>query len=278
MLIGYSQPAITGAVGITGASWLTADGGAALFDGRPARRARLSWGAGTPTIGQYVDIAASFAAATPLRVLALLGTTLPEGVRVDFLGAGNDGLGGTTMDCRTVRMPDGTTGVWAVAREDDPPETGGIIRIYNDADGATWAASGTVVDLGEAVMMRGLSVPIDVGYRLETVDPTEVGTTRGGQVNAAVRSAYRQLSCTFSMQPSGAAGVREGGLANGMDWGKLEAVLRGKARCAALPLVATRERVNSTALYGICEEIGATEHVRGQFFRKPMVFREIPAR
>ena len=70
MLIGYSQPAISGAVGITGGSWLTADGGAALFDRRPSRKARLQWGAGAPSIAQYVAITATFATATPPRFVS----------------------------------------------------------------------------------------------------------------------------------------------------------------------------------------------------------------
>lgn len=277
MLIGYSQPAISGAVGITGATWLTADGGAALFDGRPTRRARLQWGAGTPTLGQYVSITATFAAATPLRILALLGSTLPVGCRVDFLGAGGDGLGGFCDDARTVRMPDGTVGVWGVARADDPAETGIEVRIYNDANGATWASSGTIVDIGEILSMPGVEIPIDVGHAMATIDPTEVELTRNGHPNAVPRSAYRQLSCTFSPLPSGAASVRDGGLANGMDWDKLSAALRGRARCAAIALVKTRERVQSTALYAIAAEIGETQQQRGQFFRKTMLFQEIPA-
>lgn len=125
--------------------------------------------------------------------------------------------------------------------------------------------------------MPGVKVPIDVGWTMPTIDPTEMELTRGGFPNTVPRSAYRQLNCTFSMQANGAASVREGGLANGMDWGKLEAALRGRQKCAAIALHATAERVQSTALYGIAAEIGETQHQRGQFFKKPMLFQEIPA-
>lgn len=284
MLIGYSQPAISGSVGIASggglaaSAWLTADGGAALFDGRPSRKARLQWGTGTASIAHYVAITATFAAATPLRILALLGTTLPVGCRVDFLGAGGDGLGGFCDDCRTVRMPDGTVGVWGVAREGDPAETGIEVRIYNDVDGATWASSGTIVDIGEVLSMPGVSVAIDVGHVMATIDPTEVELTRNGYPNVVARSAYRQLSCNFSPLPSGAATVREGGLANGMDWDSLVAALRGRARCAVIPQHKTVARVQSTALYAVATEIGETQQLRGQFYRRPMTFQEIPAR
>ena len=276
MLISYSMPGIT-AASLTSGTWLTSDGGAALYDGKPARRARLQWAAGAALDG-YVQIALSFATATPLRVLALLGTTLPAGVRVDFLGAGGDGLGGTCDNTRTFTMPDGTTAAWAVARDNEPAETGCWIRIYNDCNGATWAVNGTVVDLGEVWAGPAVDVPIDVGWSLVPVDPTEVELTRSSQPVIVRRSAYRQLSCAFSPLPSGAATVRGGGLANGMDWGKLDAALRGRARCVAIAQVRTPEAVAATALYGFASEIGETQQLRGRFFRKPMQFQEIPAR
>lgn len=275
MLIGYAMPVVS-AVGITGGTWLTADGGAACCDGKPGRRARFQWAAGTTT-GSYVTIALTFAAAVPLRILGALGLTVPVGVRLEFLGPSSASLGGSTGDARTIRMPDGTTGVWGVANDDGIADGSCSVRIYNDCNGSPWANSSTVVDVGELVAMPGVDVPIDAGWTMPTVDPTEVEMTRSSQPNVVARSAYRQLHCTFSMQPSGAASVRERGLANGMDWDSLAAALRGKRRCVAIGLVKTPERVNSTALYGYAAEIGDTQHVRGQFFRKAMVFQEIPA-
>lgn len=274
MLIGYSMPTVT-AVGITGGTWLTADGGAACCDGRPARKARFQWTAGTST-SSYVAIALSFAAAAPLRVLAALGLTVPVGVRLEFLGPGGASLGGSTGDARTVRMPDGTTGVWAVGNDDGIADGSCSVRIYNDCNGSTWANSSTVVDVGELVAMPAVEIPIDVGWTMATLDPTESERSRSSQLNAVMRSAYRQMSCTFSMQPTGVAAVREGGLANGMDWLKLTAALTGKRRCAAVAQFKTVDRVNTTALYGVAVEIGETQQVRGQFYRQPMVFQEIP--
>lgn len=282
MLIGYSQPAISGAVGITGATWLTADGGAALFDGRPSRRARLQWGAGTPALGQYVAITATFAAATPLRILALLGSTLPVGCRVDFLGAGGDGLGGFCDDARTVRMPDGTVGVWGVARADDPAETGIEVRIYNDANGVTWASSGTVVDIGEVISMPGVSVPIRDGWAVQTTDPSEVSRTRGGQVNTAKMSAYRTLTAEFAGMS--AAKARGAGLEGSLDLDALAAALRGSERCAVIPhyrnlstkaLDATV--ANRSAIYGYAAQIPDIANISRGWFAGQIVVEEIPA-
>lgn len=276
MLISYSMPAITDS-SITGGAWLTEDGAAALWDGKPTRRARLQWSAGS-ALSACVRIAMTFGTPTPLRVLALLGTTLPPGVRIDFLGAGGDGLGGTCDNTRSTVMPDATTGVFAVARPNDPAETGCEIRIYNDCNGVPWADNDTIIDLGEAWAGPAVEVPIDVGWSIQTEDPSDVSRSRGGALNVARRAAFRTLSCVFSPQPSGASTVRGGGLANGMDWEKLAAALRGYARCVAIAQVKSPEAIAATALYGVAQEIGETQQMRGPFFRKPMVFAEIPAR
>lgn len=59
------MPSVT-SVSITGGAWLTADGGAACCDGKPARKARLSWSAGNTT-SSYVTITINFATASPPR-------------------------------------------------------------------------------------------------------------------------------------------------------------------------------------------------------------------
>lgn len=270
------MPAVT-AVALSAGTWLTTDAGTACFDEKPARKSRFSWPAGAATITDYVTITADFANASTLSVFAALGLSLPVGVRVVFVGHAGAALGSIT-DQRTVTMPDGSAGVFGIGDESLTTHASAGFRIYNDANGSPWATTGTPVDIGELVAMPGVDIPIDVGWTMPLVDPSETENTRSSQPNTVVHSAYRQLNCTFSMQGSGAATVRGGGLANGMDWGTLSAALVGKRRCVAIALKSTGERINSTAIYGVAHEIGETQHVRGQFFRKPMVFREIPAR
>lgn len=267
MLISYSMPAVSTAA-LTGGTWLTSDGAAALWDGKPSRRARLQWSAGS-ALGGYVEITLNFSASSFLRVFALLGSTLPAGVRIVFGGA---------VEARTGYQPDTTAGAWGVAAADGTPVASCTVRIYNDRNGAPWAANGTIIDIGELWAGPAVEIPIDVGWTLAVVDPSEVELTRGSQPSVVPRSAFRQLSCVFSPLPSGAATVRGGGLANGMDWGSLDAALLGRARCVAIAQVRTPEAVASTALYGFASEIGETQQLRGQFFRKPMQFQEIPAR
>lgn len=288
MLIGYTPREVIGPANVTGAvttsaTWLTADGGAALFDGKPARKARLQWPAGTPLVTQYVAISATLQVHVALRVLALLGTTLPVGCRVDFLGAGSDGLGGSCDNARTVRMPDGTVGVWAVAREDDALETGVEIRIYNDVDGLTWAVGGTVVDLGEVVAMPGVDIPLGDGWQVSTVEPSEVARTRGGQINVARLSAYRTFAGRIPGQA--VAAIRGAGLANEMDMDSLAAVLRGGRRCAVIPHwkdLRTRQldpiMVNRSAIYGYASQIPDTTNLQRGWFEGQLSAEEIPAR
>ncbi len=277
MLIGYSQPAISGAVGITGATWLTADGGAALFDRRPSRKARLQWGAGAPSIAQYVAITATFATATPLRILALLGSTLPVGCRVDFLGAGGDGLGGFCDDARTVRMPDGTVGVWGVAREGDPAETGVEIRVYNDVDGAPWASAGTVVDVGEVVSMPGVRLLIEPGWELtEPGSMAEKARSRGAALNSVSAGYYDRMH--FISQVDSVAAVRGGGLTNGMDWLSIRRAMMNNARIAVVPRFNSAAEVNATARYGVAETIGGIAHLGGDYYRWEWDFEEVPSR
>lgn len=283
MLIGYSQPAISGAVGIASggglaaSAWLTADGGAALFDNRPSRKARLQWGTGTPSIAQYVAITATFATATPLRILALLGSTLPVGCRVDFLGAGGDGLGGFCDDCRTVRMPDGSVGVWGVAREDDPPETGVEVRIYNDVDGAPWATAATIIDIGEGVTMPAVRVPNEPGWELgEPGTMAEKVRTRGAALNGVPAGYYDRMR--FVSQVAYVTAVRGGALANGMDWLALRRAMANSARIAVVPRFNSAAEVNATARYGVAETVGAITHLGGDYYRWDWGFEEVPSR
>lgn len=280
MLIGYSQPAITGSVAITQATWQTADSGTALFDGKPGRATRMKWGSGTPTLGQYVQITATFAAATPLRILGLLGTTLPVGVKVSFLGPGAAALGGTTSNARTLRLPDGSVGIWAVGVDDGIADTGIVLRIYNDANGSTWASNGTMVDLGELVSMPGVEIDHGRDWAEGYEDPSDRSRTRGAQVNTIRRSPYRTYA--IPCVTSGTAQVRGGGLANGLDWTHLRALLAGDTRAVVIPrsglpdaLDATA--INATALYGT-GSIDNIRHLGGDWYSADSEWAEIPAK
>lgn len=278
MLIGYSMPPATAA--ITGGTWLTADGGAACCDGKPGRRARLQWGAGNTT-ANFVAITLALAVPAFARVFGLLGSTLPSGVRVEFVGPAGGSLGAGT-DVRTAAMPDGTTAAWGIGDGAAAVSTV-IVRIYNDRDGATWANSGTIIDLGELVAMPAVTLGIGDGWGVETVDPSSIARTRGGQVNVARQSAYRVLTARIAGLPTSSA--RGGGLANGMDLSSLAAALRGGARCCAIPQY--RDMVTRavdpalaarSAIYGLATQIPDVTNISRGYFTGQLVVEEIPAR
>lgn len=281
MLISYSMPAIADD-SVTGGTWLTTDGAAALWDGKPARRARLQWSAGS-ALSSMVKIALTFDTPAPLRVLALLGTTMPVGVRVDFRGAGGDGLGGTCDNARTVQMPDGTVGVWAIARANEPAETGVEILIYNDCNGVPWAANGSTIDLGEVWAAPAVEVGIREGWDVQTTDPSEIARTRGGQANVAKQSAYRVFSANFA--GLSAAAARGEGLANSMDLDRVTSAMRGAARCAVIPhyrSLTTREldaqAAARSAIFGFASQLPNVANISRGWFSGQLIVEEIPAR
>lgn len=292
MLIAYTpqdgSAAVTaivlGAGSGTGQDWLTSDDGAACFDGKPARKARFLWrNDASPTTAHYVQVVATLAALTPVRVIALLGlANVPAGVSVEVYGkrAGDAGaswnFGGQNTGT-VVQFADGTFGCWIVLPDGAEAVTQIAYRLLNDNGGSTWATAATQVDVGELVGLPAVEVPIDAGWTQVLLDPSVRSDTRGSQVNIDSRAPYRVLASTFSPSGSGEAPVRFGGLANGMDWERLATAVAGGGRCAVIPRWASTARIQATAQYGIAAEIGATEHIRGPFWRKQMTFREIPS-
>lgn len=269
MLIGYSMPTVS-AVGITGGTWLTADGGAACCDGKPARRARFEWSGGGST-SSYAAITLTFAAAAPLRVLAALGLSVPVGTRIEFLGPSNASLGGDTGNARTVRMPDGSVGVFAVGADDGIPDGACTVRIYNDCNGSTWATGGTVVDVGELVAMPGVDVVHGSEWSDDPQDPTQTQLTMYSQPNMVRRSSYNILD--VPLVASQAAQAYGGALANGMDWVKLRTALAGTARS----VVVIRSSAPVVAQYGN-GRVGPIRHLGGDYFAGQLRHQEIPAR
>lgn len=281
MLILHSMPAVTAAT-LTAGSWLVADAGSALYDGKPTRKAGFSWPSGATSITQYVGIQLTFATATRLRGFAALGLSLPEGVRVEFYATAGQGLGGSTDSDRTRRMPDGSIGLFAVADDTGIEDTGCEMRIYNDCNGVTWATAGMAVYIGELFAGDGCNVRNDAGWVFQRIDPSEVSESRASQLNIVARSPYRRLPVTLSLSPE--AHVRYGGLDHGQDWDSLARATSGGQRCVAIPRwkgtagEVDGDKVNATAVFGICEDPGETQHIRGPFWRRTMTFREIPAR
>jgi hypothetical protein len=286
MLIGYHVPA-SPTVGIyaPGSGWLTADGGSACVDGKPARRARFGWRTNAPALADFCALYVDFTQAFVPRVGCVLGLQgVPEGVRLEAVGITPGGanfiLGGNGGTQRTVRFADGTIGVFWVFGAAEAAISDFELRIYNDRNGVTWANAATQVDVGEVAVMPAVDVEHQSDWAVELVDPSTTSFSRGAQPGTSQRQAYRRMTCSLAAQ--NVAVVRAGGLANGMDWDQLAHVMVGDRRAIAIPrwrtpagAVAVAE-VQRTSLYGL-GRLTTTGHLGGDYYGATAVFQEVPA-
>lgn len=256
MLIGHSMPVVT-AVELTGGSWLTADAGAALHDGKPARKARIQ-AAGAPSI------TLQFGHSARLRVVAVLGLAgVAEGSAVSASSASGNASG-------TVwRFADGSLGAWLLLPA----------SAASSAVSVSLAASGQV-DIGEIIAMPAVDVAIQPGWVAERIDDGNDARTRAGVPIASSRASYRRLAAELVADTP--AQVRGGGLADGADWEQLAAAMAGNARICGivrglLPSGAIdAAELNRTAIYGT-GRIGQIPHASGPWYRGSLEIMEIPA-
>ena len=288
MLIGYSMPTAGDlSLHAPGGAWLTADAGAACVDGKPARRARFRWRSDAPAIGNRCAVQFNLMPTTRIRIAAILGLrNVPAGAKVWVLGkrAGDPstaydfGMGSTITTVR--QFADGTLGAWWVLPTTADPVEAFEVGIFNALAGATWATAATTVDVGEVVAMPAVDVEIEAEWVDEPIDPTESSLTVASQPSTVRRQAYRRL--TVALPADSIARVRAGGLANGMDWARLRAVMAGDRRVVAIPRwrdaagAVDLDEVNRTALYGT-GRMGGTGHLGGDYYRGSVVFQEAPA-
>lgn len=288
MLIGYGMPTVAAPVLTgTGAAWLTADNGAALFDGKPARRTRLRWLSGAPSTGQALMISAALGEPIRPRIIAVLGLKgVPTGVSVMAAGKrGGDSAhtyvmgGGNTGVTR--RMADGSIGCWLVVGEGSDPIVSLAVSLYNSADGSVWATSATEFEIGEIVVFRAVTVGLSESWAIERVDPSSHLRTRGGQIGTVPATSYRRFAGNLAGAPI--ASVRGGGLANGDDWETVSAALVGGRRCCVIPQcrdIVTRAfdpmLANRSAIYGIATAVPGPQNLQRQYFNGSMTVEEVP--
>lgn len=286
MLIGYHVPAQpTVAIYAPGGGWLTADGGSACVDAKPARRARFAWRTNAPALADFCSLYVDYTQTFVPRVGCLLGLRgVPDGVLTQAVGVQPGGatyiLGGNGAGQRTVRFPDGTVGLFWVFGAAELAISDFELRFYNDRNGATWANAATIVDVGEVAVMPAAEVEHQRDWSVELIDPSETSFSRGAQPGTSQRQAYRRMSC--SLTADAVAAVRAGGLANGMDWEQLGRAMLGDRRVIAIPrwrtpagAIAVSE-VQRTALYGL-GRLTTTGHLGGDYYGASAVFQEVPA-
>lgn len=247
------MPAVT-TVTLTGGTWLTADQGSALFDGKPGRASRIR------RTGELA-ITITLADAVAPAIIAILGLNIPPGVQVSAVGTS-----GTT-----VRLPDGSVCAWLFR------QSAALVSTVS----VEIATTATNVDVGEIAIFRAVDVGISDGWAVATIDASTHTRTKGGQVNTVPGRLYRRLTCTLSGRSTPV--VRGNGL-GGMDWETIGAALAGRRRSCVVPqfrdmltkafdpLLAAR-----SALYGFPIQLPSAENISRQYFSGYMEFEEIPA-
>jgi len=253
MLIGFGMPTPQ-SVALVGGTWLTADGGAALFDGKPARRARIA-----RTGALSVNI--TLAEAVVPGIVAVLGLNVPAGVTVRAAGATG----------QTVRLPTGTVCAWLF-----PTGTAAVSSVAVQIE--TTVAN---VEVGEIAIFRTVDVGITDGWAVAPIDASTHTRTKGGQVNTVAGAVYRRLTATLSGRAT--AVVRKGGLA-GTDWETVAMAMAGRQRACVVPqyrdiqtkvfdpVLAAR-----AAMYGHATQLPSAENISRQYFSGYLEFEEIPA-
>lgn len=246
------MPTVTAVALSAGSTWLTADNGAALFDGKPARAARIQR-SGPVTI--------TVTLATPIvpGVIALLGLNVPAGTAISAAGA--SGVAHA--------LPDGT--VCAYLLPAGPASVSSVAIVV--------AGSG-MLQIGELVVMRKTETRITTDWGVMRIDAKVSDRNRGSQSVTVPGTSYRRLRTTLSIASDTV--VRAGGLDGSVDWDTLDAALVNDQRCIAFPRrkiagVFDAALLHRTAIYGVVSELGETVHLRGPWYGKNLVFDEVPA-
>ncbi len=252
MLIGYGIPPAS--VALVGGTWLTDDGGAALFDGRPARRARI---ARTGALAINITLAEAIVPG----IIAVLGLNVPPGVLVTAAGA----------SATTIRLPDGSVCAWLF------PTGNALVS----AVAVTIATVVTNVEVGEIAVFSAVDVGIKDGWAVARIDSSVHSRTKGSQVNTVSGPTYRKLTATLSGRSTEVA--RKAGLA-GTDWEAVGVALSGRRRGCVVPqyrdmmtkafdpVLAAR-----TAMFGYATQLPTAENISRQYFTGYIEFEEVPA-
>lgn len=252
MLIGYGPPPQV--AGLIGGDWLTSDAGAALFDGKPARRTRI---ARTGALAINITLAQP----TVPGIVAVLGTNLPPGTPVRAAGAAG----------QTMRLPDGSVCAWLF-----PTGTALVSAVAVEID--TTAAN---IEIGEIAVFAAVDVGIKDGWVVTPVDSSVHSRTKGAQLNTVPGRTYRRMTATLTGRPTEV--VRKGGLA-GTDWEFIAAAMAGQRRACVVPQyrdIATKAfdpvLAARAAIYGYATQLPSAENISRQYFTGYLEFEEIPS-
>lgn len=277
MLLAYNhaRPTYT----VTGGSLVT--DAAALSDRSPASATRITWPTGTQTTATTCTITAGFTEQA-VRTVALLGTSLPVGLKVELRGKRSGdadytySLGAASLTQTLVSRIDGGTGaVWVLPQGNDAL-IGLQIRLYNDVGGFTSLSAGDSFDTGEIVISDGAEFYINAEWTLGGKDPSASRRTLGSQVSRVGRPGYRILE--FSPALDSDDSVLFGGLSNGAAWQELARDIRDDPYVLAIASTKTADYIQATSVYGEVTKIPDFLHKAGPYYEpNQTTVEEIPA-
>lgn len=263
----YRRPANAGwTVDAAGADFV---GDVLLSSGNPGEETMIRWRSdAVPDVAHYVSLRIDFPAGMVLLGAWLLGLRrgdgdFPLGVRFEVWGrrTGDPGytypLGGNTLSEVSRSMPDGSVGIcWAF--DDGLDAVVGVeIRIYNDADGVTWADADTHIRIGEGDVAEGVRICIAHGFQDGATVGATSDRTKGQQLHEVEGVDYRVLE--FARVPTDGDKVYRQALPNGMDWTRINRLMT-RAGARTMVYVRTQDEagnfdsaeLHSTATFGAC--------------------------
>lgn len=265
-------------------TWATAGGSlsaddAPLTDRAPASRVALTWANGSQTSSTTVGLIAT-CDVTP-RVIAMLGTDLPAGLKIELWGQRTSdasptyALGGNSLTQTITTFTDGSRGAWWALDDGLGPLEKLELRLYNDISGSTALAASQELHIGEIVIAEAIAIDSEADWTFAHQDPSTVRRTLAGQTDRVPRTGYRTL--TFTPAYGDDAAVRAGGL-DGTDWDHVLANLRANPYCLAIPRHSTAADVQKTAIFGIATKIPDIAHQAGPIYQPSAItIEEIPA-
>ncbi|HDS1579973.1 TPA: hypothetical protein QEL15_002055 [Stenotrophomonas maltophilia] len=145
--------------------------------------------------------------------------------------------------------------------------------------GVQFEIRATDFDVGELVAMPAVDVGHQVGWSVESIDPSLRERTLGSGLNVVARRPYRVIRA--DMTPLTVAEVRGGGLSGGMDLERLRYRLAGGRRVVAVPRwgvgaeALNVAELHATALYGQAS-LGGSTHLGGDYYGGAWTFEEVP--
>lgn len=177
-------------------------------------------------ITDYIDIIADWAAPQALGVILLLNLSCPEGTRIVVTGRrlGDGGytrdLGGNSDYC-TAETEDGRVQMIVYPSDAATDYIGIQVRVYNDANGVTWADDETDLLIGEIAPYATTKL-CDAARRTQGRSQ-RAATERA--VNAALHAAWRGNFRSLSLTIHGTVSeAYKRGLQGGVDIGMLRSM------------------------------------------------------